>query len=121
MLSLIHLNSYENICNGTAWGLTHFQNLFHNKLEKYIGKLTDKIKPKKIMVCMLYYPDLNQTGGWADMTLWASAVSKISNVETLKWYDVLDGTDTHDYVERAEPSSKGSIKMANHLFKKLLL
>lgn len=34
-------------------------------MEKYIQTLTSKTKPKKILVCMIYYPDETRTDSWA--------------------------------------------------------
>jgi len=35
------------------------------RVEKYIQTLTSKTKPKKILVCMIYYPDETNTASWA--------------------------------------------------------
>jgi len=35
------------------------------RVEKYIEKLTMETRPKKILVCMIYYLDENQTPSWA--------------------------------------------------------
>lgn len=43
--------------------------MFGDKVKEYIQKLTSKKKPKKVLVCMIYYPDLKRTGSWADNTL----------------------------------------------------
>lgn len=35
-------------------------------------------------------------------------------------FEILDGKDTHDYVERVEPSPAGGHKMANAILSELL-
>ena len=35
----------------------------------YIRALCARQKPRKVIVCMYYYPDMKQTGSWADGTL----------------------------------------------------
>jgi hypothetical protein len=41
------------------------------RVQKYLEKLTSKIRPKKILVCMIYYPDENLTPSWAGPALGA--------------------------------------------------
>merc|ERR1711879_942062 len=92
--------------------------------------------PKKIVVCMIYYPDEAQTGSWADTSLGhlkydnnpeqlqlcirkmyelATAQVEIPGVEVVPCplFQVLDGKTTGDYCERVEPSPQGGLKMAN--------
>jgi hypothetical protein len=40
-------------------------------VQKYIESLTAKTKPKKILVCMIYYPDEAQVPSWAGASLGA--------------------------------------------------
>lgn len=125
-----------------AWGLSHFVKLFKEDLTRYINKLTDLVKPKKIIICMLYYPDEKQTGGWADKTLgyleyntnpgrlqllirqiYNLGLSKIKipDVEVCPCplFEYLNGKDTNDYVQRVEPSCSGSRKIASAILKLL--
>ena len=90
----------------------------------------------KNLICMIYYPDENTNGSWADTTLaylgyntnpsklqsaitqiFQHATSKIEIVGTeiipFAMYSVLNGKDTLDYVQRVEPSSLGGVKLAN--------
>lgn len=39
------------------------------RTQKYIEALTAKTKPKKILVCMIYYPDENNVPSWANAAL----------------------------------------------------
>ena len=41
------------------------------RTQKYIEALTAKTKPKKILVCLIYYPDENNTPSWANGALGA--------------------------------------------------
>jgi hypothetical protein len=72
---------------GFPLGMGYFVNLFKNRVENYIARLVHKCKPRKVLVCMLYYPDQGQPdqkfftflsdqfpclvgrGGWADCAL----------------------------------------------------
>ena len=50
----------------------YFRHLFGVRIQKYIDALTKKTKPKKILVCMIYYPDENhKSPSWANGTLGA--------------------------------------------------
>jgi hypothetical protein len=41
------------------------------RTQKYIEAITAKTKPKKILVCMIYYPDTNNVPSWANAALGA--------------------------------------------------
>ena len=43
----------------------------YHRTQKYIEALTAKTKPKKILVCMIYYPDENHVASWANTALGA--------------------------------------------------
>ena len=45
--------------------------LFGTRVEKYLERLTAKTKPKKILVCMIYYLDENVVPSWANPALGA--------------------------------------------------
>lgn len=42
---------------------------YFTSVQKYIEALTAKTKPKKILVCMIYYPDEAHTPSWAGPAL----------------------------------------------------
>ena len=142
MALLVYLNSVETISKGPdhAWGMNHFVDMFTKDLKDYLLRLISKTKPKKIIVCMIYFPDKKSTGGWADKTLgylgyntdprpleeairqiFAHAISKIhidgTEVVPCPMYETMDGTDTNDYVQRVEPSDQGGSKLAKTFFK----
>mmetsp|Transcript_87262 Transcript_87262/g.150661 ORF Transcript_87262/g.150661 Transcript_87262/m.150661 type:complete len:346 (+) Transcript_87262:31-1068(+) len=118
-----------------APGLIYFIHMFRVRLRRYIEKLIAIRKPKKIVICMLYFLDESPDGGWADGVLamlgydknpsklqavmrkvysWGVSQIRIPGVEvvSLPLYEVLDGKDTADYVQRVEPSVTGGQKMA---------
>mmetsp|Transcript_46148 Transcript_46148/g.107847 ORF Transcript_46148/g.107847 Transcript_46148/m.107847 type:complete len:316 (-) Transcript_46148:91-1038(-) len=126
-----------------APGLWYFIYMFRVRLRRIIEKLTAKTKPKKIIVCMLYYLDETPGGSWADGTLQALGyntnpdklqtvmrqvyswgVSQLSipdvTIVPLPLYEVLDGKDTTDYVARVEPSEKGGQKMGKAIAEAIL-
>lgn len=41
------------------------------RVQKYIEKLTSKTKPKKVLVCMIYYPDEHVAPSWSNSALGA--------------------------------------------------
>lgn len=137
MVVLNYLNSIETIKNGPdhAWGLPYFVEMFRDQLKNYILKVIGDVRPKKILVSVIYYPDMKVTGSWADRTLgllgynsdpeklqevirqiFKCAISEIQidgvDVIPVPMYQVMDGSDTNDYVQRVEPSSQGGEKLA---------
>ncbi|KAL7543348.1 hypothetical protein ACHAXR_012668 [Thalassiosira sp. AJA248-18] len=118
--------------------LGYFRHLFGTRTQKYIEELTAKTKPKKILVCMIYYPDENNVPSWANSALGAlgynsnpakiqllirkffeEATSTIqipgSEVIPIPLFHTLDGTRSEDYVARVEPSASGGRKMAEFM------
>jgi len=116
----------------------YMSHLFGTRVQKYIEKLTIKTKPKKILVCMIYYLDENPTPSWANNALkclgydnnpqklqyiirriFVEATSKINiagtHVIPVPLFNVLDGKCGEDYIARVEPSSQGGRKMAEYL------
>jgi len=134
MLAVVHGSTPEAILRGEAWGIQHFLNIYGWKLQNYIERLVANKKPKKVVVCMLYYPEVGGKG-WADTALKAlrykddptvlqaaiaacfhHSVSKITvdgtEVVPVPLFEVLNGQNASDYVDRVEPSSEGGKKMA---------
>ena len=116
-------------------GLGYFVDLFKNRVSAYVHNLVARRKPKLVVVCMIYYLDVHGRGSWADATLsglcydakpallqrairhvFRLGTSRIRvagvPVVALPLYEVLDGTDTRDYVQRVEPSPAGGAKLA---------
>jgi hypothetical protein len=54
---------------GFPLGLGYFVDLFKNRVEAYVRRMVAKTKPKKIIVCMIYYLDEKGGGSWADGAL----------------------------------------------------
>jgi hypothetical protein len=140
----------DDCCNGCGASLLscgctfppcagYFRHLFGVRVESYIRKLTSKTKPKKVLVCMIYYPDENQAPSWANTALGAlgynsnpaklqamirntfkTATSAIripgTEVVPVPLFDVLDGQRSEDFVARVEPSAIGGRKMAEYIW-----
>ena len=117
-----------------AWALGNMRDLFGTQLERYVGRLTERTRPRAVIVCMYYYPSLAGSG-WPDPVLRAlgyeATPQKLQRViDTLfervtrriqvagvrvvpvALARVLDCTQEGDYVQRVEPSSQGGRKMA---------
>lgn len=142
MLLLMKFNSKNMINKGpnSAWGMSYFVKMFKDDVEEYIKKLTIKTKPKKVIVCMIYYLDEKMTGSWADTVLgylgynndpsklqlainqiYEHATKEIQvddlTIIPFPFFKVLDGKNTDDYVQRVEPSNSGGRKIAYELSK----
>lgn len=131
---LLYLTPTFAIKAGAAPGLAYFVHMFRVRLRRYIELMIAKKKPKKVVVCMLYFLDHQSGGSWADHVLeklgydkdpeklqavirkvyeWGVAKIDIPGVEIcpLPLYETLDGTDTTDYCQRVEPSVTGGQKL----------
>ncbi|KAK1735127.1 hypothetical protein QTG54_014193 [Skeletonema marinoi] len=119
--------------------LGYLRHLFGTRVQHYIEKLTANVKPKKILVAMIYYPDEANVPSWANGAVGAlgynshpekvqllirkmfeQATSRISigggsEVIPIPLFIPLDGTRSEDYVARVEPSAIGGRKMAEYL------
>merc|ERR1712194_619274 len=129
---------------GFVWppGIGYFVDLFGNAVQNYVLRVLGDKRPKKVLVCMIYFLD-EQGTSWADRTLDALdynenpgrlqeairvvfrlATQRISipgtEVIAFPLFDVLDGKDSTDYVSRVEPSPSGGEKMAKALMTTLL-
>ena len=116
----------------------YFRHLFGVRVESYIRQLTATTKPKKILVCMIYYPYEADVPSWANFALGAlgynrnpaklqamirvmfkHATSTIhipgTEVIPVPLYAILDGKLSEDYVARVEPSAIGGRKIAEYL------
>ena len=126
------------IQRGLAPGLGYFVDFFHSNIQRLLDRVTRKQKPRRIVVCMIYFPD-ETPGGWADVTLkklgydetpekLQLCIRKIfdgikrrgffvagSKVDVFPLFRVLDGKNHGDYYHRVEPSDAGGKKMANAL------
>eukprot|EP00933_Yihiella_yeosuensis_P017745 TRINITY_DN14771_c0_g3_i1.p1 TRINITY_DN14771_c0_g3~~TRINITY_DN14771_c0_g3_i1.p1 ORF type:complete len:354 (-),score=46.61 TRINITY_DN14771_c0_g3_i1:553-1587(-) len=128
-----------------AWppGFGYFLDMFGNIIQSYILRMLGCRRPKKVLVCMIYYPDERSTGSWADAALGALgydqnpaklqavirqvfkfATSRIcipgTEVVAFPLFEVLDGKTSSDYVARVEPSAKGGAKMGAALMDAIL-
>lgn len=144
MLALAWLTPRSSIDQGSAWILGYFAHLFGTKTEDYVKRLCSKTKPRAVIICMIYFPLEAQYGqrGWGDTALkflgytknpgklqaaikmmfeMGTKTVKVEGTDVIpcKLYDVLDGSNKEDYVERVEPSAIGGRKMAE-VFKMLI-
>ena len=124
-------------------GLGYFIHLFKTRIENYLLNLTKKCKPKTIGICMIYYPCEAAGGSWADNVLgvlgydkdpeklqslirivFELATKRINipgvHVVGIPLFEVLDGKNEQDYVQRVEPSASGGVKMAEFILDKVI-
>ncbi len=132
---LQYLNSVENLTSDQAIGMNYFINLFKNQVEEYIKKIIGKTRPKKIVICCIYYPDTTNCESWASTALnllnynnnpiklqttiqsifkYATSKISINDIEIIPFpmFEYLDANDSRDYEKRVEPSSIGASKLA---------
>ncbi len=118
--------------------MSYFIDMFNNKVKNYIMKLIGNQRPKKIIVCTIYYPDQTITDSWANESLeflgydndpkkLQAAINQIfvhgtsnikipgSQIIPFPSFKVLNGSDTKDYIQRVELSKQGGSKMAHGL------
>lgn len=133
----------SRIKSGKAIGLKHFIHMFKIKGLDYVNRLIEKKKPKKVLICMIYFPDEVSGGSWADpalcclgydccptklqaviTTVFDSATNTLTldGTECVPFplYKILDGKNTKDFVQRVEPSIQGGKKMADAFLKTIL-
>jgi hypothetical protein len=127
---------------GFPLGLGYMVDLFKNRVEHYVRRLLGDARPKKVMVCMIYFLDEAATGSWSDAALsclcynqmpWRLQAGirkafelgtkkiRIPGVEVVPFplYEVLDGKTSSDYRQRVEPSPSGGRKMAEAMHRAL--
>lgn len=127
---------------GSCWanlptGSAHFIFMFRDKIQRYLERLCAKVKPKRIILCMIYHPLADTTqDSWADFSLRmlrynsnpaklqaairfifkaATCHVRVQGVQEIipfPLFEVLDGTEPCDYIDRVEPSVQGGRKMA---------
>jgi len=117
-------------------GFGYIVDLFKNRVENYVRQLVSQTKPKKILVCMIYFLDEQAAGSWADPALkclcydmypsrlqagieaaFRVATRRIripgTEIVPVPLFEALDGKTTADYRDRVEPSPSGGRKMAD--------
>jgi len=127
-----------------APGLKYFERLFHTQIEALVNRMVSgACKPRKVLVCMIYFLDEQPGGSWADTVLSKlgydddpkklqmiirKLFDRVSKrgfnvpgtvVEAFPLFKVLDGKDSNDYVQRVEPSVSGGRKMADAFLQNL--
>lgn len=138
------LGCLSGTCAGWPPGMAYLVDLFGHRVKRYAMRLIGRTRPRQVIVAMIYFLDEQATGSWADMALgmlnynarpavlqaairriFELATSRIDlgpgvRVTPLPLFDVLDGSDTADYVERVEPSSQGGRKIARAVWDAIL-
>jgi hypothetical protein len=137
MLRLAWLTTRKSLQSGRAGSLSYFKQMFGNKVEDYVTRLTSKTKPRAVIVCMIYFPLEARFGqtSWAEMQLKAlgynlfpeqlqTAIRAMYEIATKQirvegtsivpcaLHEVLDGKQIEDYTARVEPNHEGGRKMA---------
>ena len=137
MLQLAWLTRRASLENGSAWSLQYFKQMFGTKVQDYIARITSRIKPRAVIVCMIYFPLETGLGqqSWADTQLKAlgynsspgqlqTAIRAMYEIATKEirvegteivpcaLHEVLDGKNPEDYTARVEPNEEGGRKMA---------
>lgn len=120
---------------GFPLGLGYFVDLFKNQVENYVKRILGKRRPRKVLVCMIYYPGVASEPSWADgalgalgynacpdrlqrliRTVFELGTKRISipgtEVVAVPLFRVLDPAERGDYLQRVEPSVQGGHKMA---------
>ena len=124
-------------------GYGYMIHLFSTRIQHYILNMTSKQRPKKILICMIYYPDETATGSWADVALkglgydsnprklqtlirkmFRDATRRIvipgSEVIAVPLFAALNGKISSDYSQRVEPSAVGGHKMSRLILSGIL-
>ena len=124
------------IRSGCAPGTGYFVRLFRDATIAFLRKVIAQTKPRRIVLCMLYYLDETPGGSWADRTLGvlgydknpevlqlimrtlyeriSSSITTVDGVPVVPCplFRALDGKTTADYAQRVEPSIQGGEKLA---------
>lgn len=138
MLQLAWITPRSSIEKGTASSLQYFNDMFCDKVQAYVDRMTSKTRPRAVIICMIYFPLESGLGqsSWADAQLMAlgyntwpgqlqTAISTLYRTATQRiklqgtevvpcpLHEVLDKKTAKDYIARVEPSEQGGRKMAN--------
>lgn len=140
MLTLAWLTPRKALEHGAGCSMPYFKQLFGEKVQDYIARLTALTKPRAVIVCMIYFPLEARFGqrSWADVPLKAlgynsfpgqlqtgiraiyeSATKRVRVSGTMvvpcALFEVLDGKTPEAYTDRVEPSGEGGRRVAGRL------
>lgn len=115
----------------------HMVHLFGARVRAYIGRVTERTQPSKILVCSIYFPCTRpHPFSWARRVLsWSGYDKNPDHIQGLirqihshvqeenascgltqvALFDALDASNEDHYVARVEPSSEGGRLIAQHL------
>ena len=124
-------------------GYGYFLHLFGTRIRHFVTRILKGKRPKKIVVCMLYFLDETPGNSWAEPTLAALGYNKNpqhlqavlrsafrdatqqieipgTEVVAVPLFKSLNGKTTSDYAQRVEPSAIGGAKMGKQLVEAIL-
>lgn len=137
------LSVVANVFLGGRFGMDNLKYLFRDELQKYVELVTEKCRPRLVVLCMTYFPDENSSqkswAGWVLQLLnynrapqWLQSSTRRVFEEALSdvkvegcqvafapLYEALDGKNSRHYVQRVEPSEEGGSAIAQ-LLKKVI-
>ena len=125
------------------FGFGYFIHLFKTRIEILLNNMTRRTRPKYIFVCMIYYLDETPGNSWAEIALSALQynqnpkklqliISKLfhyatkeikiegSKVIGIPLFQVLNGKNSKDYIQRVEPSAMGGKKMGEFIITEIM-
>mmetsp|Transcript_13718 Transcript_13718/g.28161 ORF Transcript_13718/g.28161 Transcript_13718/m.28161 type:complete len:341 (+) Transcript_13718:425-1447(+) len=137
MLCAVYGNSLDRIKNDPdrIWGMRGILHVFLDQVQQYVDQIISKTKPKKVVVCSLYFLLESSDDSWASLPLrilrynhrpeilkeLIRAVHRQVNqrisfdgtvVRVCPLFDAMNSQDPADYVARVEPSVEGGRKIA---------
>lgn len=119
-----------------GWGMRHLGGLFGKQVEGYVREVLGDVRPRAVVLCMMYFLDENTDKPcWAGTVLAALGYNRAhERLQNVMWgvyehavktieiegtqvvhcplFHVLDGKDSSKYVARVEPSVSGGAAMA---------
>jgi hypothetical protein len=108
--------------------LDYFVRMFRDNTQIYVNKLLENsnVKPSKIVLCMFFYPNRQQTRSSRPEILEAAiqqlhkSISQVTvpgvEIVACPLYEALDSNSADDYHDRLTPSRKGGKKIAKKLY-----
>lgn len=135
---LAWLTPRQSLEEGRPAALWPLLRVFRNDTQAYIDALVSRVRPKAVVVCMVYFPaEEKPDESWANLPLallgynsdpaqLQAAIKRLFALGTsavrvdggkcvtvpVPLYEALDGRTPGDYVARVEPSEQGGEKLA---------
>ena len=145
LMALLLLSPTWLLEQAPTWapGFGHLARLFSTRLLEMVKELIGRTKPSKVVVCMIYYPQMApDASSWASSSLalldydrhpaklqlliraiFTQAMVNLqlpgTTIVPVPLFEVLNGSDPDDYEHRVEPSVQGGRKMAEAFLRAL--